>query len=107
MSAGKPVWGRIDADGTVYVTGPEGERVIGSWQAGDAKAGMAYYTRRFDDLATEVSLLEHRLSSGAGDPVSTRTQALALKQQLPTATAIGDLASLAARVDALLIAAQD
>ncbi|MCW2594799.1 MAG: uncharacterized protein JWP39_687, partial [Jatrophihabitans sp.] len=29
-------WGRIDEDGTVYVRTTDGERAIGSWQAGDA-----------------------------------------------------------------------
>jgi Domain of Unknown Function (DUF349) len=100
-------WGRIDDDGTVFVTAAAGERAIGSWQAGDVAAGMAYYTRRFDDLQTEVSLLEHRLESGAGDPASTRTQALALQQQLPTAAAIGDLDSLLTRVEKLLVAAEE
>ncbi len=100
-------WGRIDDDGTVYVTGADGDRMIGSWQAGDADAGLAYYIRRYEDLATEVSLLELRLASGAGDPTATRTQALALKQSLPTAAAIGDLPSLTARVEALLVAAEE
>jgi hypothetical protein len=107
MSPERSVWGRIDDDGTVYVVSSDGERTIGSWQAGDAQAGLAYYTRRFEDLATEVSLLEHRLGSGAGDPAATRAQALALKGQLPTAAAIGDLDSLARRVEALLVAAQE
>lgn len=107
MSTGSSPWGRIDPDGTAYVTSATGERVIGSWQAGDAEAGLAYYIRRYDDLVTEVALLEHRLGSGAGDPASTRTQALALKQQIPTAAAIGDLDSLLARVDALLVAAKE
>lgn len=107
MSPDSPVWGRIDEDGTVYVSGPDGERAIGSWQAGDAQAGMAYYTRRYEDLATEVSLLELRLASGAGEPVATRTQALALQQQLPTAAAVGDLAGLGRRVEALLGAVEE
>jgi hypothetical protein len=63
-------WGRIDDDGTVFVRTSSGERVIGSWQAGDAEAGLAYYTRRYDDLATEVTLLEQRLTSGAADPAT-------------------------------------
>jgi hypothetical protein len=107
MSTASSRWGRIDADGTVYVTSAAGDRVIGSWQAGDAEAGLAYYVRRFEDLETEVSLLEHRLGSGAGDPVSTRTQAVALKQQLPEAAAIGDLDGLGVRIDALLGAAAE
>jgi hypothetical protein len=99
-------WGRIDADGTVYVKTADGEREIGSWQAGDADAGLAFYTRRYEDLATEVTLLEQRLESGAGDPAATRNHAVALREQLPTVAAIGDLASLQTRLDTLLAAAE-
>src|ERR1700743_647599 len=95
-------WGRIDADGTVYVKAGDGEREIGSWQAGDAEAGLAFYIRRYEDLATEVTLLEKRLESGAGDPTATHSQAEALKTQLPTAAAIGDLATLDTRLAALV-----
>ncbi len=100
-------WGRIDDDGTVYVRTADGERAIGSWQAGDREAGLAFYQRRYEDLATEVQLLEKRLESGAGDPAHTRTSAATLKEQLPTVAAIGDLAALDARLDALLAAADE
>ena len=99
-------WGRIDDDGTVFVKTADGEREIGSWQAGDAAAGLAFYERRFDDIATEVDLLEKRLESGAGDPASTRTHAQAIKEQLPTVAAIGDLTALDTRLDALLAAVE-
>ncbi len=100
-------WGRIDADGTVYVRTADGERAVGSWQAGDAEAGLAYYMRHYDDLATEVTLLEQRLASGAADPASTRTHATELKDQLPTAAAVGDLAALDTRLAALIAAAEE
>jgi hypothetical protein len=100
-------WGRIDADGTVYVRTADGERAVGSWQAGDAEAGLAYYMRHYDDLATEVTLLEQRLASGAADPTSTRTHATELKEQLPTAAAVGDLAALDTRLAALVAAAEE
>jgi hypothetical protein len=98
-------WGRIDADGTVYVRTADGERVVGSWHAGDAEAGLAHFERRYDDLATEVDLLDKRLASGAADPRSTRSHVEQLKEQLPTAAAVGDLAALDARLDAILAAA--
>jgi hypothetical protein len=94
-------WGRIDDDGTVYVRTADGERAIGSWQAGDRAAGLAFYQRRYDDLATEIALLEKRLESGAGNPAHTRSSAQALREQLPTAAAIG------ARLDAVLAAAEE
>jgi len=98
-------WGRIDADGTVFVKTADGERAIGSWQAGDAEAGLAFYVRRYEDIETEVTLLKQRLESGAGDPASTKTHAKELKDQLPTVAAIGDLVGLDARLDALQVEA--
>ncbi len=44
-------FGRVDADGTVWLISAAGERVIGSWQAGDAEAAFAHFGRRFDDLS--------------------------------------------------------
>lgn len=101
-------WGRVGDDGTVYVrTADGGERAIGSWQAGDAAEGLTLYTRRYDALATEVSLLEQRLRSGAGDPTTVAKSAQRLAETLPTANAIGDLPSLERRVQALLTATEE
>lgn len=94
-------WGRIDDEGTVYVRTADGERAVGSWHAGDAEAGLAHFVRRYDDLATEVTLLEKRLASGAGDPKATRVQAATLKASLPTVAAVGDLDALDAKLTAV------
>ncbi len=99
-------WGRIDDDGTVYVRTAEGERAVGSWQAGDAEAGLAYYERRYEDLSTEVALLEKRLDSGAGDAKATWGQTAALQDSLADASVVGDLAALEARLVALRAAAE-
>ena len=47
-------FGRVADDGTVYLITAAGERVVGSWQAGETEAAYAHFGRRFDDLATEV-----------------------------------------------------
>jgi hypothetical protein len=98
-------WGRIDEAGTVFVKTADGEREVGSWQAGDAEAGLAYYVRRYEDLQTEVELLSTRLGSGAGDARSTKSQAMTLHASLPTAAAVGDLAALDGRLVTLIAAA--
>ncbi|WP_167323396.1 DUF349 domain-containing protein, partial [Rhodococcoides kroppenstedtii] len=95
-------WGRVDDDGTAWVRTADGERVIGSWQAGDAAEGLAHFGRRYDDIATEVALLEARLHSGAGDAKKTKAAAVALAETLPTAAVIGDVDSLAARLRAVI-----
>lgn len=95
-------WGRVTDDGTVFVKTADGERAVGSWHAGTPDQGLAHFVRRFEQLATEVTLLEQRLRSGAGDPRQVATSAERLKQGLPTAAAVGDLEALGRRVDALL-----
>ena len=61
-------FGRVDPDGTVWLITAAGERVIGSWQAGDTEAAFAHFGRRFDDLHTEVALMERRLSPAPAMP---------------------------------------
>lgn len=95
-------WGRVDDDGAVWVRSADGDRSIGSWQAGTAQEGLAHFVRRFDDLATEVRLLEARLNAPASDAAAMAASAQALKASLPEAHAIGDLAALDARLDAVL-----
>ncbi len=99
-------WGRIAEDGTVYVRTAEGEREVGSWQAGPPDEGLAHFIRRYDDLATEVSLLETRLASGAASASSTVVAANKLRETLPTANVVGDLASLDTRLGALIQTAE-
>lgn len=107
-SADRPAitWGRIDSNGTVYVTTGAGERVIGSWQAGDEEAGLKHFTRRYEDLVTEIELLEQRLASGAGEPKSTAQHARELRATIPDARMIGDLDGLDRRLGALIEAAE-
>ncbi|MBM9469216.1 DUF349 domain-containing protein [Nakamurella leprariae] len=98
-------WGRIDEQGVVYVRTAAGERIVGNWQAGDAEAGLAHFGRRFDDFATEVALLEARLVSGSGDPKAAKQQAIALREQIETLPAIGDIDGCAARLETIVTGA--
>lgn len=91
-------FGRVADDGTVYLITATGERIIGSWQAGDAEAAYAHFGRRFDDLATEITLMETRLASGSGDARKIRAAAAALAESLSTASVLGDVDALAARL---------
>jgi hypothetical protein len=95
-------WGRIDADGAVYLKTSSGERKIADWQAGDAEAGLAHFGRRFDDFSTEIALLEARLASGSGDAKATKGQAEQLKKSMDTLAALGDLDAAAQRLDSVI-----
>lgn len=93
-------WGRIDADGTVFVRTAAGERAIGSWQAGTPEEGLAYYQRRYEDLAAEVAVLEARV--GSADPKQVSAAVAKLRAALPDASALGDLDALDARLAVVL-----
>ncbi|HWL37685.1 MAG TPA: DUF349 domain-containing protein [Frankiaceae bacterium] len=99
-------WGRVAEDGTVYVRTPDGERAVGSWHAGDAEAGLAHFARRYDDLATEVGLLEARLTTGAGNPAQTQQSLTKLRESLDTAAVVGDVEALRTRIDAAVAKAK-
>ena len=92
----------MDDDGTVWLISTAGERIIGSWQAGDREAAFAHFGRRFDDLSTEITLMEERLASGTGDARKIKAQASALAESLPTAAVLGDTDALARRLTSLV-----
>jgi len=94
-------YGRVDPDGTVWLVTSAGERVIGSWQAGDTEAAYAHFGRRYEDLSTEVDLLERRLESGTGDARKIRSSAASLEEGLPTAAVLGDVDALGVRLRAI------
>ena len=95
-------FGRIDPDGTVWLICGSAERIIGSWQAGDNEAAFEHFGRRFDDLNTEVALMERRLESGTGDARKIKAAATALAESLPEAHVLGDVDALAARLATII-----
>ncbi len=93
----------MDPDGTVYVRTPDGgERPVGSWQAGDAHAGLEHFAIRYADRVVEVELMERRLDADGADPKAIRSQAAKLRKLLSEDQIVGDLAALDARLQALI-----
>jgi hypothetical protein len=91
----------VDEDGTVSVREADGWRVVGQYPDGSTEEALAYYERKYADLAGEVGLLEVRYRRGGASPSDLRAAARTVKGKLDGAAAVGDLASLVARVDAL------
>ncbi|MEV7804320.1 DUF349 domain-containing protein [Microbispora sp. NPDC088329] len=94
-------WGRVDEDGTVYVRTAEGERAVGSWQAGEPEEALAYYHRKFDELAGQVQLLEQRVRGTDLAPAQAEASIAKLRESVTEAHAVGDLGSLQDRLTAL------
>lgn len=98
---GDQPWGRVAEDGTVYVRTADGERPVGSYEAGTSEEALEFFTKRFEELEGKVHLLEQRVTSGRLAPEEATSSAKALREQVVDAHAVGDLVSLAARLDAL------
>jgi hypothetical protein len=94
-------WGRVAEDGTVYVRTADGEREIGSWQAGSPDEALAFFKRKFDALETEISLLEQRMSSTDLSAGQAKTTIARLTAAVTDAHVIGDLDGLKSRLVAL------
>ena len=101
MSTADHPWGRVDADGTVYVRTADGERVIGSWQAGSPEEAIVFYQRKYEALETEVVLLEQRMSATDLAPAQAAATVQRLLGTISDANALGDLDGLRARLERL------
>ncbi|WP_344827589.1 DUF349 domain-containing protein [Actinocorallia longicatena] len=101
VSSATDPWGRVDEEGTVYVKTADGERVVGSWQAGAPEEALAYFKRKFDSLATEIGLLEQRLKTTDLAPAQAASSIERLRESVVDAHAVGDLDGLVKRLDAL------
>lgn len=93
-------WGRVDETGTVYVREESGERAVGQYPDGSPEEALAYFERKFTELAGQVTLLEQRAKRGAPAADVAKT-VKTLTAALDGANAVGNLAALKARVEAL------
>ena len=90
-------FGRVEADGTVYVTDNGTERQVGQFPDGTPQEALDYFVRKYDDLAGQVQLLEQRARSGANPNDVCKSVSL-LRSQVEDAAAVGDLQALRDRL---------
>lgn len=100
------VWGRVDPDGTVWVRTADGERTVGQYPGATPEEALAYFTRKYDDLQAQVTLLEQRIAAGHVTGADVTAASEKLVAAITDANAVGDLAGLLGRLDALAPLAQ-
>ena len=93
-------WGRVDETGTVFVREASGERAVGQYPDGSPEEALAYFERKFTELAGQVTLLEQRAKRGAPAADIAKT-VKTLTATVATANAVGNLAALSTRLEAL------
>lgn len=95
-------WGRVDETGTVYVRTADGEKVVGSWQAGSPEEALAYFERKYEGLVVEIGLLEKRVQTTDLSAKDAQAAVDHLREQVDAHHAVGDLDALRARLDKLM-----
>ena len=103
----EPAWGRVAEDGSVFVRTADGERAVGSYQAGSAAEALAYYPRKFDSLAFEVQLFERRVRRPEVSADEATATLRRLRQALTEPAAVGDLDGLRSRLEAVSAAVDE
>jgi hypothetical protein len=94
-------WGRVAEDRTVYVRTADGERPVGQYPEGTPAEALAFYTKRYDELAGSVHLLEQRVQGALVAPEEATEAVRTMRVQVVEANAVGDLTALVGRLDAL------
>jgi Domain of Unknown Function (DUF349) len=94
-------WGRVDGDGTVWVRTQAGERAVGQYPGATEAEALAYFVRKYEDLAAQVTLLEQRIAAGQVSAADTDASVRRLSEAIADAHAVGDLQALADRLTAL------
>ncbi|WP_232304540.1 DUF349 domain-containing protein [Microbacterium sp. XT11] len=94
-------WGRVSEDGTVEVREGDSWRAVGQYPDGTPDEALAYYARKYDDLAFKVRTLEQRHQAGGASASDLVKQATRVLDEVTDAAAVGDLAGLRERLNAL------
>ena len=94
-------FGRVTDDGTVFLTTPDGEVLVGQWAAGPAADGLAFFARKYDDLVVEATLAQQRLLDGRSTPEQATASLQKVREALEARSFVGDITALTALCDSL------
>ncbi len=92
-------FGRVAEDGTVFVRTPDGEKEVGSYPEATHEEALAYFARKYDELAASATLLLQRVVQTDLSVADGRTALKGLREQVDGAHVVGDLAALDATVE--------
>lgn len=95
-------WGRVTEAGIVEVREGETWRAVGEYPDGTPEEALAYFARKYDDFVVKLGTLETRAQGGGASASDLSKQANHLLTEVTGAAAVGDLAGLRTRIQALI-----
>ncbi|GAA4765371.1 DUF349 domain-containing protein [Citricoccus nitrophenolicus] len=91
---------KISDDGHVVLLDGAEEHPVGQFPEGTPQEALAYFSRKYDELVSQVMLLEQRVATGA--PAGEIQKTLGhVRQTIGERGMVGDMPALRARVEAL------
>jgi hypothetical protein len=97
VSAKNSSFGRVDDDNNVYLIEDSIERKVGQYPGVPSEEALAYFVRKFEDLESQVRILEQRVAAKA-DASGLKKNLTKIGEELVAPSAVGDLADLRRRV---------
>lgn len=92
---------RVEEDGHVFLLVDDEEHAVGQYPDASREDALAYFVRKYDDVASQVALLEQRVLAKAPSSDMAKT-ARHLRAQVGERKIVGDVLALEARINALL-----
>jgi hypothetical protein len=92
-------FGRVDEENNVYVQDGT-ERRVGQYPGVSKEEALAYFSRKFEDIAAQVRILEQRVANKVDAP-GLRKVAVKLSEDLKEPAVVGNIQDLRRRVENL------
>ena len=95
-------FGYVDETGNVFLNGTPDPIKVGQYAAGDPSEGLAFFTKRYEDLLAEIELAAARLKDGKGNLETVTALIERIEKSLSEPNLLGDLEKIKAGRDSLL-----
>jgi hypothetical protein len=100
-------FGYVDDEGNVFLTGPAGPTKVGQYAAGEPNDGLAFFTKRYHDLISEIELATARLKDGKGNIESVTALVDRIEKAIESPNLLGDFDKIRAGKDTLLASVEE
>jgi len=87
-------YGHVDEDGNVFLNSADGPAKIAQYTIGDAAQGLAFFTKRFEDLVAEIELTVARLTDGKASVDSVKALMERITKTVESPNMLGNLSVL-------------
>jgi len=100
-------FGYVDDEGNVFLTSPAGPTKVGQYAAGEPNDGLAFFTKRYHDLISEIELATARLKDGKGNIESVTALVDRIEKAIESPNLLGDFDKIRAGKDTLLASVEE